>query len=224
VTPGKSLLGRVPDAVVYPLRGTGRGALLGGSILIGVVLVGFPRHGLLIWCFLLPYLYAYAVRIVNATAKGDPDPPHWPEVRVWEDEGFRSHGLLALVGVHVPVFACLALWPSFPGAALALGFLSVLYVPMAWLAIAMFRTAEALNPLFIGRAVLKAPLDYAVLCMFVALLWWLDTLVHSYLRDAVAIAGPFLAAACWLYGLVMTARLLGEFYWLNRAALAWEAE
>ncbi len=161
------------DAFYYPFRGAGFIMIFFGALILWGVemmrtLSAFPWAAWSACLVLMGYLAAFNLRILNSTAMGDDDIPHWPDFTdIWMMAGdffkfwfayFWSFLPLILLALVILAFAIsAALEASETGAAsmpsetvmgvvaiftfcysLAFGILGILYLPMAQMANAIF--------------------------------------------------------------------------------------
>jgi hypothetical protein len=69
----RALLAALPDSFALPLRGKGLAAFAGGSILPGIASSWMSRP--YIGCVIIPYVYAYAARMLHAAVDGEREAP-----------------------------------------------------------------------------------------------------------------------------------------------------
>ncbi len=123
-----------------------------------------------------------------------------------------------------------------PGSAIvATIFVSLMYFPMAFLAVAMKDTALAANPLVVIPAILKVPLGYLVTCLVVIGVYMLRLLgdalaggaqnVGYSTRDMSVMFMTFGLRAVWslvrVYLLIVSMRILGLLYVTNKHKFGW---
>ena len=156
-------LASLPRALLYPFQGSGVIMLVAGTAFF-YLLGHLPLIGLI----LTGYLFNYAKSIITSTANGRKDPPDWPDFSDWkEDILFPYIQLIALVVLAFGPAFVIGVWR--PGTEteariayfIALGF-GALLAPMGMLALAMFDTLAALNPIALTWSILRVPLHYLV--------------------------------------------------------------
>jgi hypothetical protein len=220
----------IPDAFVYPFRGVGPFfIILFGLMIPGVELVS--RFSLLVRiCSLMFYGYFYAClqNFVVTSTLGE-SKPSWPDVTsVGQDvlgPFFRFFCMGALIaGPSLGLVALLAAgqewagWLIIPSLVLA-----GIYFPMALLAVCVYDSLAALNPLLIIPSILKVPLQYllvlAVLGVTVLVKFGGDILLTLVIKDYIF--PDIISSLLGIYFLMVKMRLLGSLYLCNKAKLGW---
>jgi pSer/pThr/pTyr-binding forkhead associated (FHA) protein len=227
----------------YPLRENGPFILIAGAIFLAVVSVlttfGFGIVARLLGVACTGYVFLFLQSIITTTANGDDYPPGWPDWTDWWETGVKPY--LTMLGIWVfclgPAWACSSFASDGPTVltiggtefsnkdliSIALLGLGALYLPMAFLATAMYDSLGALNPLLVIASIARVPAPYAgvcgllaVLCIGdIALLATMDSFFHSWIL--ATIVGRFLA----LYSFMAAMRLLGLLYLTKGDRLAW---
>jgi hypothetical protein len=234
-------------AFVYPLAKDGWLLLVTGAILLSIIEAGkyFARFAaakgiglgsaislaflLLLTVFGVGYLVSYLRRVITSTAMGDQAAPDWPELT-----NFLTDILSPLFQLAVTVAASLA--PAIivgmfvPGNAragqvavsIACG-LGGLYFPMAFLAVVMFDSLAALNPLLVVPSITRVPGCYlftvVLLAAVLAAKWCGDYFLPKLIPIPIV---PFVfSTLVGLYLLMVNARVLGLLYLANKDRLAW---
>lgn len=233
--PPVPLARRLPQALLYPWRGNGKGVLVGGIAFYVVLrLLGrVPVVGLIAGVFGAGYLAAFMIRLIRSSAGGEDSPPEWPEFTNWHDDIVSPACQMAapVAVAFLPWFCYTVVYANAtPGVeaeawitrALLLG--GCAYAPMAVLAMALFGSPQALNPIAVAVAILRVPVDYALACAGLLVLVSLRFAFGRAIGDAVPILGPVLEVTVGLYALMVEMRLLGLLYDANRLRLNWFGE
>ncbi|MDB6015889.1 MAG: domain containing protein [Pedosphaera sp.] len=228
----------LPTAFAFPFKKDGTFILAGATIVFTLLeymnLIrggGFIFFGM--WSvrvIFYGYLFAYLKSVVHTTAYGDENEPALPDVT---DIGQDLAAPCAQV--FLTIFFCFApavalmIWAFFgetDNSALymfvAVSF-SCLYYPMAFLAVTMFDSVAAMNPLVVIPAIAKMPLQYIVACVFLGVvllarwigLTWLPVLIP------VPVLPVVLATFIGIYLLNVQCRILGLLYYANRLRFGW---
>jgi hypothetical protein len=175
----KGFFARLPEAFIYPFRGSGFMLLIAGTFIYVLLQVGqlMITHGglrgkvmgAIITIFLTGYLFSYMQSIVHTTAVEDNELPQLIGVsNFWEDILLP---FLQLIGISVACFspallvliaAAVVGQPVLAIAALPVFILGTLYFPMAFLAVVILDTIKAINPLIIFPSIFRVPLEYFV--------------------------------------------------------------
>ncbi len=214
----------LPRALAYPFRGSGVILLAAGTAFF-FLLGRLPFLGFIV----AGYLFNYAKSIITTTAGGRDEPPDWPEFTDWI-EGFILPYLqfLALTVLTFGPFYVLGLWR--PGtetqarlvALAALGY-GALLAPMGMLALAMFDTVAALNPIALTASIARIPIPYlAAAAAFEVVL-----ALHSFAEGAlgrwipVPLLPSLISSFLYLYLVTVGMRILGLLYVTHRQQLGW---
>ncbi len=216
----------LPGAFAYPFKGNGIILLAGGAVFF-LVLGFLPFIGLLIG----GYLFSYAKRIVASSAEGEAGPPDWPDFTNWVDDILIPYGhLLALVVLSFgPAWAAARFLPEtlwyYQGTVIAATLIGAFLAPMGMLALAMFDTVTALNPVGLVWSILKIPRHYLVAALAFELVIGAyvcsETLFSKFLP--VPFLGDLVAGCVNLYLLAVAMRILGLLYWSKKEQLGWHA-
>jgi len=97
----------------------------------------------------------------------------------------------------------------------------IFFFPMALLAVAMFDSMSALNPLLLIGSILSTFLPYCGLVLLFCGLGGLVALAISTLPQSRALGSVF--GIAFIYLAMVTAHILGRFYWRYKEKLYWEA-
>jgi FHA domain-containing protein len=240
--PDESFLTLARGAFMYPLKGDGLILLIAGGIFLMIidaakfiVKYGFI-YGLVAFIFLTVfgtgYLTAYLRRILTDSAIGENKMPDWPDIT--DFGGDIASPFFQLLGtvifcfspaIAVTIYAMSASeggpWlGSITTASILFG---CIYFPMAFMAVAMFDSVAAVNPLLIIPSILKIPKEYALtIILFVAILvvrWLGETILPEILP--VPVLPSIFASLFSLYLLAVEMRILGLLYWTNKGELGW---
>ncbi len=220
----------VLDAFSYPFRGDGAIILISGTLFFAVLggLGRLPVAGLvgrilsvMLWGYLLLMLQS----VVHGTAQGEQTLPSWPK--------FEGRGELIEKWLQWLVTIAFCFGPAFLVATFgakedgpdwrvvsALALVGAVYFPMAMLAVAMFDTLAALNPLVVVRAIVAAPLHYLLTLIVFAGLAALKV-VTGRLEAAIPYVGGVIDQFDALWSAVFLARILGGLYYVNRNKFNW---
>jgi hypothetical protein len=233
-----SFASRLGSAFLYPLKGDGVMLLVTGTIFYGLInaarffarfagLLGLVPLALL-GVFGTGYLICYLCRILTSSAMGEEAMPDWPDVSEWSDIVMP---LLQFVGTVVACFlpaiaVALFVAPDDPwkGPALvAAGLFGCGYFPMAFLAVSMFDSVGAVNPLLVVPAIVRIPLHYLVTVLLLggvlAARWAGGYLLPMVLP--VPIVPTLVAGLIGLYLLTVEMRILGLLYLTHKEELGW---
>jgi hypothetical protein len=184
----RGFLGRLPNALAYPLRGAGVFVLLVGIVLFGLLRLGvfsleyglrgatgifsavrLTIFGVIVIIWAGGYLFTFLQSILHSTAAEDRELSDLPGMNLLED---ILRPLLRLLGLLVFCFGPALILSFFssritPVPALIATVGGCVYFPMAFLAVAVLDNVASVNPLVVVPSILKAPLEYlAVLVLF----------------------------------------------------------
>jgi hypothetical protein len=237
----------VCGAFLYPLAKDGAVLLLSGTVFLSVIEAGqyfawfaaTEGRGLgsvvgmalliLLMGFGVGYLTSFLRRVVTSTAMNERKSPDWPDV-----SDLAGDVLVPLLQLAVTILACLApaiVVGMFVQAHEARGQTAVLiacgwgviYFPMAFLAVAMFDSLAALNPLLLLPSMARIPGSYlltvAIMSAVLAAKWAGDYFLPRVFP--VPIVPSVLSTLAGLYLVMVEARVLGLLYRANKDRLGW---
>lgn len=230
VRPGPNFFAVLPGAFAYPFRRNGLILLLAGAIFF-VVLNFLSRWagivGLILGVFCGGYLFSFLKTVITTTAMGEEELPDWPEYDSWMESGLTP--FLEMAGVFV---VCLGPWLIYrkfvtgyqPWVAWALCIGGISYMPMALLALAMYDTLLALNPVLILPSILRAPVEYAATCLVLGLLALGSVAAQRWLNANanVPVLAPVVGEFLLLYTLTVVMRVAGLLYCAKKDRLHWK--
>lgn len=243
----RSFFRELPSAFGYPFRGAGVLVLIVAAVLFTLLDIFRAQRmgGILapiVWIVVTVvtggYLYSYMQNILHATAADEQQMPEMPAMEDLLSNFFRLLGTVLISFGPAMVLAYLAIAQQLPVAGIALipaVIFGGLYLPMAFLAVAMKDNVMAANPLIVIPSIVRVPLEYLVTATFVAAIFGM-----RYVGDAFtnAMAGQsmmgtsvskmlllFGLRAVWafisMYLLTVTTRILGLLYLTKRERLGW---
>lgn len=236
--PMQGFFSLLAGAFNYALKGNGPVLLVAGTVFLLLVdfasyTAAFGPYGfvalLIITVFSSGYLFNYAKQIVTSTALGEASPPDWPDLTDFKEDVLMPFGqLLALVVLCFGPSLALRWWHPWgqhyaslaSTAALILG---ALLAPMAMLALAMFDSIGALNPVALFWSIARIPLHYLVGAAAFELVIGIHLVAGHLLNWLLPV--PFLpqiiAAFVSLYVLTTAMRIIGLLYLADKESLGW---
>jgi len=194
---------------------------------MAMLITAIPLLGFFISIVVSGYVSAYMMDVIVATADGETELPDLP--------GFTDFGsdvlypLLLVVGTGIfCLLPAIILWVVGLAAGYAppgllwkfLLVVSALYAPMAFTAVALFRSLAALNPAVVLPAMSKVGLEYVTACVLLALVVAGRTLIGKIMPGNVLLR-PLIEAPVGLYFLAVEMHILGLMYYTNRDKLGW---
>jgi pSer/pThr/pTyr-binding forkhead associated (FHA) protein len=235
----QSFAGRLAGAFLYPFKGDGVILLAGGTIFYAVISAAsfFARFAgvfglaviLMITVFGTGYLICYLRRILTSSAIGKEDMPDWPDVTEFSDDILAP--FLQFLGTVLACFlpaAAVSLFVArdnpWTGPALVAAILyGCICFPMAFLAVSLFDSVAAVNPLLVIPSILRIPLQYLLTVLLLGgvlgLRWAGEALLENLLPSPFLVR-IFLGFA-GLYLLTVEMRILGLLYLANKDRLGW---
>lgn len=236
----KSIYAMLPGAFAYPVKGLGWAVIVAGAVCFWVLfsLLALPVFGcfgifkLLLGIGIGGYLCAYMIKIIGSSAAGREEPPDWPDLTGFWDDILRPLLLVVTTALFsfLPLIARVVAFEWSAGddvscprdgvywICLVWG---LLYLPMGLIAVALFDSFTALNPLLVVRGILKTLPAYLVaagiflLCYVVS--GWLQELISA----AVPVVGSLIAGVVALYFLMVEMHVLGLIYCTHAKRLGW---
>jgi hypothetical protein len=211
----------------YPLRAQGIYSLLLSAVFFAAVFF-ILQHA---WIVGIPamiavsgYIFAYFLRIIKTTIKGDKNPPSWPDFTETTGNFFR---MLALY--FVPLFVPLIAYAFFcaivkiapnPLITFLLVMLGLFYIPMATIVLAAYENmSAALNPVFVFASILKVPGHYLASVVVVYILTIVSAILEHFTSEVPF--GSILRLVIYFYFSMVSHRLLGLMYLSCQNRLGW---
>ncbi len=224
-----SFFSLLPGAFAYPFQHGGALILVCGTVFFAAVefLKGFSFYLQIVF---YGYLFAYMQNVILCTARGDESEADLPDITNFvEDIVVPCLQLLAIVLLSFGPVIGVLIWSynggeSMAGMAMVPAIiLGCLYFPMGFLAVAMFDTITALNPILIVPSIIKVPLQYLTACFFLALVFLVRWFGHGLLRIIIPIiiVPDIISSFIGLYFLTVQCRILGLLYFTNKPRLGW---
>jgi hypothetical protein len=235
-----SFIRQILGAFQYPLKNDGLILIAVGTFFFMVLdgakgIARFaPIYGWTAIIFLtivtLGYLTAYLRLNLNATALGEDNMPDWPEMK---NIAYTFFELLATVlfsfapAIGLTIYAAISTaagdtaWLGWVTTAAML--LGCFYFPMAFMAVSMFDSVGAINPLLVIPSIARVLKEYlltvAMLLVILVLRWCLKNYLTSLLP--VPLLPTIIFNLVELYLLIVEVRMLGLLYRNKKHELAW---
>jgi hypothetical protein len=233
----RGFFSRLPGAFVFPFKGVGVLIL----IIIAIILAGLTALGGIFAIFLkgaiLGYLFLYLQNIIHGAAAGEESMPSLPEFDGLGSALFTLLGTIAIsfilpIGLGIAKLCDVDIPTS---ALVASGFASLLYFPMAFLAVAILDSVAAANPLVVVPSILKVPAHYVVTVIIMCGVLGIHLLGETFAAGAEAttftttdmsvMMGSLVVRAFWsvlkIYLLTVAVRILGLLYLTQKDKLGW---
>jgi len=228
------------EAFKYPLNGDGLILIAVGAFFFMVLdgakmLARFaPLYGWVALGFLtvfgVGYLTAYLRLNLNASALGEDKMPDWPEMSGIVSAFFELVGTVAFSfapAIGLTIFAAVhggdgdTAWLGWTTTALIL--LGCVYFPMAFMAVSMYDSITAVNPLLVVPSISKVLREYALtvvlLTVILVLRWLLKNELPALLP--VPLLPTIISSLVGLYLLIVEMRILGLLYRNKKHELGW---
>ncbi|HWI56866.1 MAG TPA: FHA domain-containing protein [Bacillota bacterium] len=238
IRPAEKFLPKLGRAFQYPFVGDGMVLLVAGTLFYSLMdaaafLAAFAGpFGLIAIAFLFifgtGYLAAYLSQILTSSAMGAEALPDWPDFSDFSSDilspflqflgtllvSFLPAIILALFLDEEQAWTPWAIW----GGVL----FGCVYFPMAFLAVALFDSLAAVNPLLVVPSMVKVPGEYllslAVFAAVLAVRWMGEALLPLAMPRIVA---AVVSSFAGLYLLIVEVRILGLLYRLRKDQLGW---
>ena len=217
-TSERTFIGNVLRSATYPLARQGLFIVIGGAVLftlLDLLAAWSWMFGVVAIAMSLGYAIAYYSRIVASSSNGDDALPDWQEyANFWEDilypigrVAFVAVMSMAPAGVLYAAGERELLWIAAVGTLL-------FYTPLAWMAVSLYDSVWAANPVRVARYLFTSPLQAAVAsAIFCATVTASVGLRYAF---SGSIAGMFVGYLGGLYLMFVAMRVLGLFYFHNR--------
>jgi hypothetical protein len=239
VPKAQSFAGRLGGAFMYPFKGDGMILLGAGTVFYVLInaasfiaqfagMLGLAVS-LMVSAFATGYLICYLRCIVISSAVGEERLPDWPDLAEFSEDILAPFlQFLGTVAVCFLPALVVSLFvphdnPWAGPARVAAALFGCACFPMALLAVSMFDSVAALNPLLIFPSIFRIPLQYLLTVLLLAgvlALRWKGETVLEHLLPL-----PFLARSIFgfagLYLLTVEMRILGLLYLANKDQLGW---
>ena len=235
----RSFAEQLGGAFVYPFKGDGVILLAAGTIFYAIINAAsfFAQFALLYGAvvilmltgFAMGYLISYLRSIVASSAAGKEELPNWPDFT--EFYGDIMAPFLQFLGTLLVCFLpALAVWlfvardhPLAVPARVAAILFGCVWFPMAFLAVTMFDSLAALNPLLIFLSIIRIPVQYLLTVLLLAGLLVLRSTGQGLLERLlpIPILGGLVVGFAGLYLLTVEMRILGLLYLANADRLGW---
>lgn len=226
---------RLPGAFLYPLQRNGLALLLGGALGFGLLkafahldnLTFIGGLGALFAVMAGGYLFAFLQSVTVCSSQGDDEIPGWPDFdNVWDSiaRPFLQAAAIFLASMAPLVIYALIVRRPELWVVWALTGLGLFYLPMNWLAVCIYDSVLALNPLLLATSILKAPRPYLACFLLVAAMAAGTDAVNNEVARLLPghLAAPLITEFLFLYAVSVQARLLGLFYFTCKKKLSWK--
>lgn len=243
----RSFFRELPGAFLYPFRGSGLLVLIVATVIFTLFEIFKLQRmggitGPIVWLFVTVvaggYFYSYMQNILHATAADEKQMPELPAMEDLFSNFFRLLGTVFIAFGPAAMMAYLAIGQQMPMAGIALipaVIFGGLYLPMAFLAVAMKDNVLAANPLIVIPSIVRVPLEYLVTAILVAGIFGVrylgDVLTSGMAGEAMMGSSVskmlllFGLRALWaffgVYLLTVNIRILGLLYSTKRERLGW---
>lgn len=235
-----SFFSMIPGAFVYPFKNGGWLILVCATLFLGLIdfltkaskfggLMLFMRT-LMLQVIFLGYMFAYMQNIIQTTARGDESEVSLPDITNFLEDILVPCGqfLVTILFSFAPLLAVIIWYFNGGGeiagtAVLPAIILGCLYFPMGFLAVAMFDTVTALNPMLVVPSIIKVALQYLTACVLLGIVF----LIRGFGAKVLALIIPIMfvpdiiSSFVGIYFLTVQCRILGLLYLTNRPTLGW---
>ena len=235
-----SFIAQAITAFKYPLTGDGA-MLIGTGTIFFLILDGAkmlarfaPIYGwaamAILTVFGIGYLTVYLRLNLSATALGEDRMPDWPEMSGIVAAFFELLGTVFFCfapAIGLTIYAAVhggdgdTAWLGWATTALIL--LGCVYFPMSFMAVAMYDSVTAVNPLLVIPSIAKVLREYVLTVVLLAFILILRWLLKNYLATIlpVPLLPTILSSLLGLYLLIVEMRILGLLYRNKKYELGW---
>ncbi len=221
--------------LIYPLRGYGIVVIILAAVFLYLMnfaarFISFGPYGIIITVIFLVFAWGYIslffLNIINSSAKGGKELPLMPDIDFQNPAGSVFSPLFLLAGTTILCIAPATAYYFFMNRQTdplfwLLAVIGGLYLPMGLLAVAIFETIDALNPVPIIKSILRIPFQYVIACFFFYLCLLFIYLATTYLKLTIPFIGSILRLVIFLYFSATALHLLGLLYYKNKRKLRW---
>jgi len=229
-----------PMAFAYPFRGRGKWMIVFGTVLLMLVdLMGrLPRFGFIMGGMQIAvllgsigYLLGYMMKTIGDSSLGEGEPPDWPDVTdAWNDLFVPLGRVVACLVISFLPWAVVRVLRFFDdgsmdGALLdtvqwSLLLVGATYLPMALLAVSLWESVWAANPVRVFGGMLRIGFPYLLACGLLAAVMALYIATGD-VRASMGIGGWALGCLYDLYFLMVFGRITGLLYCCYSDRLKW---
>jgi hypothetical protein len=219
----------IPGLIKYPVSGTGIYLLVGGTLFVTVFQFIISLPTLFFWAtiivaaFFAGYLSSYFVSVMRASARGESNPPDWPDITHVGSNVLHPLWVVSLPSVvsFLPalIYAIyLALYGGSLPVLILLISIGALYYPMALIASAISDAPlNSINFIAIFSSIFKVGKDYLIALAILAVFSVIGVISQIVVASVTgAIAGVIVADIAlhfvYLYFLMVYGRILGLLY------------
>lgn len=233
-SPAPAFVALLPGAFRYAWQGDAWILLFGAaglSLLLDLVPGPFGVLGWILGFWVAAYFFSLFREVFHSTIHGEDRLPSSPDVSyAWEDvRELLVRWLVPQLVAFAPLMV--AEWiPGTPvGVKVVLAAFGCFYAPMALLGVLVSDSLVAVSPWFVGRSILRAPLDYTVLAVLLGLPFLVERIPGllpggTVGGRAIGLAVSAVMTLVLVYLALVWVRLLGLFYRCHRERLGWVLE
>ncbi|MDO8304107.1 MAG: hypothetical protein Q7T18_12800 [Sedimentisphaerales bacterium] len=220
------------DIFLYPTNGAGLTQLaifLGIPFLIGILtmvagpfgmFIGIP--GIVVMIVINAYMAWYVCECIRDSGNGG---VRAPDVLVgspdlWEVGSQLFQIFACYVFFLAPMIFYFGFTKRFDTVFWALGSYAIFFFPMGLLAVTMFGSLSGLNPILLIGSIVRVFFSYCIMIAGLTAVTCLFVFLH--LRMPRAGAGQFIIRCADTYLVLVTAHLLGRFYYWKADKLNWD--
>ena len=220
-----SLLELARDALTYPIRGSGKWILLTCAVLsiIADIVMFAPMLGFFAWVLICAYFCAIYVDLIQSTANGEKDAPHFPETSNLMTDVIWPY--MQVIFIFLISFSPLILCPLLIGTPntlvlIALSALGCAYFPMGMLAVVMCGTLWAANPIRVIPSIFRVGGLYLLAVLLLIGLYFAEVQLLE-MQGGGMIKNTLIMALTGPYVFMANARILGIIWRERREDLGW---
>jgi hypothetical protein len=236
-TAESGFFGRLPGAFLYPIRGIGVFILIFATVIFEGSSMLAGLFSIILKMAITGYLFVFMQDIIHGTAVGEEKMPGLPEFDGLFAAFFKLLGTV-LVSFIIPIGLFIAKFSDVEiptSAFIASVFVSLLYFPMAFLAVAILDSVAAANPLVVIPSILRVPGQYVVAVLIIFAVYGVRLLGSNLMEDAkgvtftttemsvlfLSLGGRMLWSLFSVYLMTVSVRILGLLYLTQKHKLGW---
>lgn len=211
------------SAFAFPFRGTGWLLVILGGVVIWLSNL-VPGFGAFVISIVVGgYLVAFMLKVTASVAEGDEETPDWPDMTDFFSSILRPFFMMFLIVLtsFFPMIMSMMFFSPLVPVHILLGLFGLIYMPMGFLAVAMFKSIEAVNPAIVLGSIMRVPLDYLI-CLFVLAMATGVYVLLSLFLGTIPWIGGLIASTVYMYFIVVECSILGLLYYHNSEKLNWE--
>ena len=210
------------DALSYPVRGNGRYMLIGAAVVFAIAHFVSGMALVIVSIFMTAML----ARVIGMSARGDKNPPAWPELTSFVNDIMPVLEIWAAILVSfLPAIIVLCTsgmsLKSNPVPIISVLALGVFYCPMAMLSIVLHSSFASLSPHVVIPAIIKILPQYCVTVFILLAAVALKIYTSMGIGEDTGMIAIIAADVVGVYIMLVQGYMIGRIYAANHERIGW---